>query len=226
MQCPEGEPTATAWRAVDASTVVDLVLSAAGSPQGRPAVVGIDGRSAGGKSTLSALLLDGAAVGGVSAALVHTDDVAWYESFLGWAQLMIDGVLAPLRAGEAVDFRPPAWAVNGREGAIRVPAELDLVLVEGVGAGQRELSDFVDAIVWVQSDFAVAEQRGIARDIGQGVNGDRDQTVAFWYEWMAEELPFVAEQRSWERACTVVAGTPTIPLMPGQVAVAPGPLTA
>jgi len=224
MHLPEEEPAATAWRALDVAAVVDLLLAAAGSPHGRPAVVAIDGRSARGKSTLSTQLR--AAAPGVSVALVHTDDVAWYESFFGWASLMIDGVLAPLHAGAAVDFRPPAWAINGREGAVRVPAGLDLVLVEGVGAGQRELSGFLDAIVWVQSDFTLAEERGIARDIGEGVNGDRDQTVAFWREWMTGELPFVAEQRPWERACAVVAGTPTISLLPVQVAVAPGPLTA
>ena len=67
----------------------------------------------------------------------------------------------------------------GREGAINVRASLDLVLVEGVGAGQRALSSSVDAIIWVQSDRRQAQERGIARDIAEGVNGDEEQTVAF-----------------------------------------------
>ena len=62
-------------------------------------------------------------------------------------------------------FSPPAWAKHGRDGAIEVRAGLDLVIIEGVGASQRELSDLVDATVWVQSDFAAAETRGIARDL-------------------------------------------------------------
>lgn len=30
-------------------------------------------------------------------------------------------------------------------------------------------------------------------------------------DWMREELPLVADQRAWERAFAVVAGTPPIP---------------
>jgi hypothetical protein len=33
--------------------------------------------------------------------------------------------------------------------------------------------------VWVQSDFAEAERRGIARDIAQGVNGDPEASTRF-----------------------------------------------
>jgi hypothetical protein len=93
-----------------------------------------------------------------------------------------------------------------------------------VGASQRELAGLVDATIWVQSDFAEAEQRGIARDIAQGVNGDREQTIAFWHEWTAEELRFLEEQRPWERACLVVAGTAPIPLGLDEVAIARAPL--
>jgi len=38
---------------------------------------------------------------------------------------------------------------------------------------------------------------------------------------MAKEMPFVANQRPWERAAIVICGTPGIPLDPGtQLAVA------
>jgi hypothetical protein len=38
---------------------------------------------------------------------------------------------------------------------------------------------------------------------------------------MAEEMPFVADQRPWERAAIVICGTTGIPLDPGtQLAVA------
>jgi hypothetical protein len=72
----------------------------------------------------------------------------------------------------------------------------------------------------VQSDFAEAERRGIARDIEQGGNGDRAETVAFWHEWMEHELRFLERQQPWRRADLIVAGTPVIPLRTGQLAVA------
>ncbi|WP_432524531.1 hypothetical protein [Kineococcus sp. SYSU DK006] len=121
-------------------------------------------------------------------------------------------------------YRPPAWEARGRPGAVEVPAGSELVLLEGVGAAQRELAPFLDAVVWVQSDAALAERRGIARDVAEGVNGDLERATAFWHEWAAEELRFLRDQRPWERADLVVAGTPVTPLAAGRLAVAPGPL--
>jgi len=153
--------------------------------------------------------------------VVSTDDVAWHHTFFGWSELLATGVLEPARRGESVSYQPPAWQERGRAGAIEVPAGRQLLIVEGVGAGRRELTGLVDAVVWVQSDFKVAEQRGIARDIAQGVNGDAEATVRFWHEWMGEELTFLADQRPWERACVVVAGTPPAGLGPDRVLLAP-----
>lgn len=133
-------------------------------------------------------------------------------------------MLEQLHRGEAVHLRPPAWEAHDRAGKIFLPTGLELVVVEGVGASQREHAELIDATIWVQSDFAEAERRGIARDIASRVNGDPEATVAFWHEWMSHELPFLERQKPWERAALVLAGTAVLPLEPGQVAVAPGPL--
>lgn len=161
-----------------------------------------------------------------ASVVIHTDDVAWQHSFFDWADLLAHGVLEPVRRGRAVRHRPQAWEAHDRPGAIEVPAGLDLVVVEGVGAGRRELVSLLDAVVWVQSDFAEAERRGIARDIALGVNGGPDQTAAFWQQWMAQEMPFLEHQRPWERACVVVAGTPPLGHDPAQVILATPPTPA
>ncbi|MFC7163842.1 hypothetical protein ACFQL5_16245 [Aquipuribacter hungaricus] len=87
----------------------------------------VDGRGGAGKSTLVEQLH--ALV--PASAVVHTDDVAWHDAFFDWADLLADGVLHPLRRGEAVSFRLPAWAQHDRPGAVHVPAGLDTVRVEG-----------------------------------------------------------------------------------------------
>jgi hypothetical protein len=197
-----GERAAGPWRVERVSELGRLLRAAIGSPAGRPAIVAVDGRGASGKSTLAGRLR--AAV--PAAAVVHTDDIAWHEPYFQWAHLLASGVLQPLRTGNAVDFQPPAWRARGRTGSIAVPAGLDLVLVEGTGAGQRELMPFLDAVLWVQSDFAEAERRGIARDIEHGQNGGPEESIAFWHEWMAAELRFFDQDRPWERARFVVAG--------------------
>lgn len=77
-----------------------------------------------------------------------------------------------------------------------------MLILEGVGAARRELMHAVDAVVWVQSDMEQARTQGIARDGGDA------EAAAFWETWMAEEFPFLADQRPWERANAVVSGTP------------------
>ena len=197
-----GEPETGPWRAVPAGEVLDLL--------GRPHILAVDGRSGGGKTTAANRLA--AVVPG--ATVLHTDDVAWYHAFFDWADLMRDGILAPLRRGEPVAYRPPAWDERGREGAITVPVGCPLVIVEGVGIGRRELSEYVDALLWVQTDEDEARRRGLARD-------GADE-AAFWAEWQAAEDPFQAEQRPWERAGLIVCGAPDLPHDPqSELVVAP-----
>ena len=200
----EGEPEAREWRRVRVPALLELIVAAAGNPPDRPRIITLDGRGGSGKTTLAARLQGQA----TASVVVHTDDLAWHEPLFAWGHLLADHVLGPLRQGRAVSYRPPAWEQRGREGAIVVPAGLDLVIVEGNGASQRDHTHLIDATVWVQAAFDEAEQRAIARDIAEGVNGDPAQAAAFWQTWMTEEVPFFERQRPWERACIVVNGTP------------------
>ena len=193
------EPDFGPWHAVPAAEVAAALLARIPMADDRVAIIAVDGRSAAGKSTaaerLRAVIPD--------ACIVHTDDVAWWHSFFGWADLLRDGVLEPVRRGELpVRYRPPAWDERGREGAIVVPASCRVLLIEGVGAGRTELSDLLDAVVWVQSHEPEARRRGIERDGGDAA------AEAFWDEWDAEEVPFLEGQAPWARADLVVCGTP------------------
>ena len=198
MILEDGEPAAGPWQAVTLVELAGMVLDAAGAVVDRPRIVAVDGRSASGKSTLARRLARAVA----GSATVHTDDIAWWHSAFDWAPLMIDGVLGPARRGESVVFRPPAWDARGRPGAVEVPAGTSTLIVEGVGAGRRETAHLVDAMVWVQSDASVRERREAARIAA----GQTDAEVS--ERWMREEVPFVADQRPWERAFVVVCGTP------------------
>lgn len=205
-----GEPQAAPWSVRPLAVVVADLLALAGQQGGRPPVVAVDGRSAGGKSTLTRRIA--ATVPG--SAVVHTDDVAWWESFFGWDALLAAGVLEPARAGRPVAFRPPAWDARGRGGAIEVPPDASLLLVEGVGASRRSLALLLDAAVWVQSDATLARERGITRDLAE--RPDPVEAARFWDEWESAEAPFLAQDRPWERADLVVCGTPTLPHDPSR----------
>jgi len=195
---PPVEPEAAPWQGHLFGDVVAGLLAGIGTPDGRPIILAVDGRQGGGKTTVAERLANHVP----GSIVVHTDDVAWWESFFGWDHLMAGGILEPLRRGEDVEYRPPAWDARRRGGSIIVPASATLVVVEGVGASRRSLSPLLDGAIWVQSDFDDANRRGIARE------GGSRQATDFWWEWDREEQPFLADDRPWERADALICGTP------------------
>ena len=163
--------------------------------------------------------------------VIHTDDIAWEHSRFGWADLLIDGILVPVRRGGAVSYRPPRWDEHAREGSIEVRAGWPLLIIEGDGAGRREVAHLVDTLIWVQADEREAARRSAARAADPPAADLVNQNVAgtpFDEEgWMAEEIPFNAAQRTWERADIIVCGTPEIPYDPGtEIVIAPPLVTS
>lgn len=201
MKISSGEPQADSWRVMPIREFVQAVFDMSQTPPDRPWIVAVDGRSGGGKTTFSNVLHQAVP----KSAVVHTDDIAWHHSFFDWSDLLIEGVLKPLRLGSAVSYQPPGWQPHGRDGAIEIAAGLDLVVVEGVGASRTEVMPWIDRSVWVQSDFDEAKRRCIARD------GGTEEVIKFWELWMTEELDFLQKQRPWERATLIVNGTPEQP---------------
>ncbi|MBJ7385261.1 MAG: hypothetical protein JHC55_12325, partial [Mycolicibacterium sp.] len=115
-----------------------------------------------------------------------------------WHELLVDGVLAPLRRdGPPISYRPPAWDARDRAGCVEIPAGTDVVIVEGVGSCRRALQPWFDATVWVQSDADVAYRRVVARG---------DDPIEFVDEWTAQEIPFLADDRPWARATLIASG--------------------
>ena len=114
LQLATEEPEAGPWHVEPLSAVVDAVTRRPPdrSSVGRPAVLAVDGRSNNGKSTLAARICE--LVPG--AVVIHTDDIAWEHSRFGWADLLMDGILAPAQQGRSVSYRPPRWEEHGREG--------------------------------------------------------------------------------------------------------------
>jgi len=187
------EPELGPWRAVDDAALLALV--------GRPALVLVDGRGGGGKTTFAGRL-----AGLLGADVVHTDDIAWEYSRFGWDDLLVGGVIGPWRRGGDVSYRPPGWARHDRPGAVEARGGRPLV-IEGSGVGRAELAGLADLVVWVQSDRTEARERALVRDASYGTRTPAE-AEAFWDDWMTEEEPFFAADRPWERAGLVVLGTP------------------
>jgi hypothetical protein len=197
------EPEVASWQPVDDATLTatlsDLLTS------DRPVLL-VDGRSGGGKTTFAeraAHLLGG--------AVVHADDLAWHHDLTAWDDLAIEHVIGPWRRGEEISYRPPGWVARGRDGQVRVPDDVRVLVLEGVGAGRASIADHADAVVWVQSDRGLARERGLRRDVELGRTPA--EAEAFWDEYAASEEPFLAADRPWERAALLVNGTAGEPLV-------------
>ena len=221
IQLQPEEPAVTQWQVSATDELVAHLLNLVGTPQGRPAIIAVDGRGGSGKTTLTTALA--AAVPGAQA--FHLDDLIWNEPLYDWDQLYVD-TLTQLRQAGSLDLVPDKWREHGREGSIRIPVGSPLVLVEGTGAGLAAVRSLIDAHVWVQTGDDVAERRGIKRDIAEGVNGDAEESVRFWHWWMAGERLFFAKDRPWRRADVIVSGDAPAGVEPGEIAWTPGPLLA
>jgi hypothetical protein len=198
MKPEVGEPTAGPWRAEALEGLVRRLLPAAGLRPNRPWIVAVDGRSGAGKTSLVDRLLAQVP----DSDVVHTDDVAWHLSFFDWADELRNGVLEPLLRGEAVHYRPPGWVARERPGAIVLPAGRSVVWVEGSGSSRQALTDLIDASIWVQCDNLEARRRLRARD------GQEEEELH--REWEEQEIPFLLQDRPWERATAIVAGRPLL----------------
>src|SRR5512132_4546940 len=216
-----GEPVAGPWRVERLDVFARSLLDAAGHAPSRPRILAVDGRSGSGKTTLADRLCQVLP----APAVVHTDDVAWAHSRFGWDHLMLQGILEPLHAGREVHYQSPAWRPHGRSGYIDVSADTATVIIEGVGASRRQVAHLVDIAIWVQSDVDGARHRGVHRDM---VDHGIDEAVALqnWDDWAAEEVPFLLEDRPWERAGVIAATAPVLAHDPETEVVIAPPLRA
>ncbi|MFD3820122.1 uridine kinase [Streptomyces rubiginosohelvolus] len=144
-------------------------------------LVAVDGHAGSGKSTFAARLA--AALGG--APVLHLDDLATHEELFGWTGRLREQVLLPLSRGERARYAPYDWTER-RFGPARALEPAPVVLVEGVGAGRREVRPWLAALCWMELDRETSWERGRRRD-GAELTG-------FWDGWtLAEERHFAGD---------------------------------
>jgi hypothetical protein len=185
------------WQPLPLHALADRIQHLAGAV--RPAVIGLNGHSSSGKTTLGRELAATLA----RCAVLHTDDLAWHHGVFSWDRLLIDDVLPVVRSGHALSYRPPAWLVLDREGAIELPGDLQYLILEGVGATQGSVRAELAVAIWVETD----EPTRLARDAERVAAGEI--SAASYAGWMAEENAYVTDQRPWEGADLVINGGDT-----------------
>ncbi|MCN0154081.1 uridine kinase family protein [Salinispora arenicola] len=181
-------------------------VGAAPARLGRTRLVAVDGPSGAGKSWFTARLADALAGLPNSArpAVVHTDDLleGWADQFTFWQRLE-EGVLAPVRAGRAGEYRRFSWV--RREFLPRpVPVPVSpVLLLEGVSAARATAAPELSLAVYVTAPAQLRLTRAVARD-GPGILPELRR-------WHAGERAHFTADRTADRADLVVDGAPELP---------------
>lgn len=167
------------------TAIHQLALALRGLPPslGPVRLVGVDGHAGSGKTTFTARLAD--ALGG--APVLHLDDLATHEELFTWTDRLLRQVAEPLGRGGSARYLPYDWTARAFGPARTLPPE-PVVLVEGVGAGRRELRPLLARLLWMDVPREEAWARGRARDGAE----QRD----FWRGWTAAERRHFAEDPS------------------------------
>jgi uridine kinase len=146
----------------------------------------VDGPAGSGKTTLARQVAERC-----GATLVRMDDL-----YPGWEGLFdvepeVLGVLQPLSEGRTGCYRRFDWAAGEYHETHHVEPTAVLVL-EGVGSGNRAWRDLITTLVWVEASDDVRLARGLARD------GEAHR--AQWLRWLPDEARLFAQEDTRARA--------------------------
>lgn len=150
-------------------------------------LVAIDGPAGSGKSTLAAAIFDVFP----GSRVVSLDDL--YDGWSGLPRVheQLDGLLGPLSQGLPGTYRRYDWT-EGRYAETVVVDPVDLLVLEGVGAGSLRHADLITVLVWVNAPEDVAFTRAVARD-----GAEVEEKLR---EWRRDERAHFARERTRQRA--------------------------
>ncbi len=157
-------------------------------------LIGVDGRSGTGKTTLAARLAQVLEPAGVP--VVHLDDI--YPGWDGLAEgidMLVAGVLAPLCAGRDGRWRRWSWECDEPGGWAEMPWAATVV-VEGAGAGARACRPYLASLLWLHTDEVTRYTRAITRD--------GTSFAAQWDRWAAQEAAYLVSDEPTAHADVLV----------------------
>jgi uridine kinase len=160
-----------------ASQVLGL-LETRGHTLGEGQLLCIDGRAGSGKSTLAARIAE---VQG--ATVVHTDDLCpGWDGLPRVPGLLVD-LVSELAAGRPGRYPRYDWLAHEvGEDVVVLPSRL--LVIEGLGAGARDLAPWRTALIWLECPAERRRRQALARD--------GDTFAPYWEAWAAAEDEYLA----------------------------------
>ena len=126
--------------------------------------ISIDGPAGSGKTTLARRISEHYEGGQV--LTLHMDDLynGWEDALTSQlTRTLVNQILTPATQGKALGFRKYDWLSKSFGDLISHPAP-NLLILEGVGSGQKATRAFTDELIWIDIDSEVGLQRVLRRD--------------------------------------------------------------
>ena len=127
-------------------------------------LITIDGVAGAGKTTLATFMAD-EYKDRASVYVVHLDDLydGWVDPLGESLSRKLESIANAHRAGEPLELTQYDWQ-NSKPGASFTIPAVDLLVLEGVGSGQRSIREYVETKIWIDLEPIVGLRRVLARD--------------------------------------------------------------
>ena len=126
--------------------------------------ISIDGPAGSGKTTLAKRIAQG--FDDESVAIIHMDDLynGWEDALSPQlTRTLVNQILTPISLGKTFGYRKFDWLSKRFMDYLDVSLP-SLLILEGVGSGQKATRKFTDELIWIEVDHETGLQRVLRRD--------------------------------------------------------------
>ncbi len=177
--------------------LAELVISA--KPKcGETVVIAIDGPAGSGKTTFASQLHDLVSNSGV----VHMDDLyrGWDNTLTPDLSFTLQKLLSDISSRRQLSYQKYDWELHKLAQPTDSSAPKILIL-EGVGAGQKSIEEFVSILIWIEVPTLIGLERVIQRD---GI-----EVAPFMEEFLQSQSRHFEQEDTKKRADYHLSGLPT-----------------
>jgi len=127
-------------------------------------IIAIDGPAGAGKTTLASNL-QLVLYPQHTARVIHMDDLydGWDNALTEHLSDVLISITTSHRAGKEISYSPYDWLQRSFLPPQTFPST-DILILEGVGSGQRAIRNSLTALIWMEIDIASGFERVVQRD--------------------------------------------------------------